>query len=231
MISDTAIAVMIAAERERYAAANPRSAALARDAARHWHRGVPFHWMLDWGTPFPLFAERAEGARLWDVDGHCYEDFCLGDTGSMFGHSPEPVAKAIARQASRGLTYMLPTEDAVVVADELAARFKLPFWQVTSSASEANRAVIRWARGITGRDMILVFNGCYHGAVDDVFVDLRGGVPELRRSLVGQVYDVRDHTVVIEFNDLPALEAALAKGDVAAVLMEPAMTKIGRAHV
>ena len=227
MISDTAIAVMIAAERERYAAANPRSAALARDAARHWHRGVPFHWMLDWGTPFPLFAERAEGARLWDVDGHCYEDFCLGDTGSMFGHSPEPVAKAIARQASRGLTYMLPTEDAVVVADELAARFKLPFWQVTSSASEANRAVIRWARGITGRDMILVFNGCYHGAVDDVFVDLRGGVPELRRSLVGQVYDVRDHTVVIEFNDLPALEAALAKGDVAAVLMEPAMTNVG----
>lgn len=227
MITDQAIAAMIAAEQDRYVAANPRSAALARDAARHWHRGVPFHWMLDWGTPFPLFADRAEGARLWDVDGHCYDDFCLGDTGSMFGHSPAPVAAALARQAGRGLTYMLPTEDAVVVADELARRFRLPYWQVTSSASEANRAVIRWCRGITGRDKVLVFNGCYHGAVDDVFVDLRDGMPELRKSLVGQVYDVREHTVVIEFNDLPALEAALARGDVACVLAEPAMTNVG----
>jgi glutamate-1-semialdehyde 2,1-aminomutase len=227
VISDAAIAAMIAAERERFVAANPKSAALGQAAARHWHRGVPFHWMLDWGTPFPLFADRAEGAELWDADGHRYDDLCLGDTGSMFGHSPAPVAAAIARQASRGLTYMLPTEDAVVVADELAKRFILPFWQVTSSASEANRAVIRWCRGITGRDKVLVFNGCYHGAVDDVFVDLRDGVPELRQSLVGQVYDVREHTVVIEFNDLAALEAALGKGDVACVLAEPAMTNVG----
>lgn len=227
MISSSAIDAMIANERHRFIGANLRSAQLARESARHWHRGVPFHWMLDWGTPFPLFAERAQGAKLWDVDGHRYDDFCLGDTGSMFGHSPEPVAQAIARQSARGLTFMLPTEDAVAVADELAARFRLPFWQVTSSASEANRAVIRWSRGITGRSRILVFNGCYHGAVDDVFVDLRDGIPELRRSLVGQVYDVREHTVVIEFNDLAALEAELARGDVAAVLTEPALTNVG----
>ncbi len=227
MIADTAINRMIAAERERFIAANPKSAALGQAAARHWHRGVPFHWMLDWGTPFPLFAARAQGAELWDVDGHRYDDFCLGDTGSMFGHSPAPVADAIARQAHEGLTYMLPTEDAVVVADELARRFLLPFWQVTSSASEANRAVIRWCRGITGRDKILVFNGCYHGAVDDVFVDLRDGAPQLRGSLVGQVYDMREHTRVIEFNDLLALEAELAKGDVACVLTEPALTNVG----
>jgi glutamate-1-semialdehyde 2,1-aminomutase len=218
---------MLADERQRFADANPCSAMLARAAARHWHRGVPFHWMLDWATPFPLFVERAAGAELWDVDGHRHDDFCLGDTGSMFGHSPEPVANAIARQASRGLTYMLPSEDAVIVADELARRFKLPFWQVTSSASEANRAVIRWCRGITGRPKIVAFNGCYHGAVDDVFVDLRGGRPELRRSLVGQVYDIRQHTRVVEFNDPGALEAALAPGDVACLLMEPAMTNVG----
>ena len=218
---------MIGSERARFARANPRSAQLAREAERHWHRGVPFHWMLDWGTPFPLFADRAQGAELWDADGHRYDDFCLGDTGSMFGHSPPPVAQAIARQSARGLTFMLPTEDAIAVADELAARFHLPFWQVTSSASEANRAVIRWCRGITGRSRILVFNGCYHGAVDDVFVDLRDGMPELRRSLVGQVYDVRENTVVIEFNDLAALEAELARGDVAAVLTEPALTNVG----
>lgn len=227
MISSSAIEAMIANERDRFVSANPRSATLAREAARHWHRGVPFHWMLDWGTPFPLFAERAQGAELWDVDGHRYDDFCLGDTGSMFGHSPEPVAQAIARQSARGLTFMLPTEDSVAVADELAARFRLPFWQVTSSASEANRAVIRWCRGITGRSRILVFNGCYHGAVDDVFIDLRDGIPELRRSLVGQVYDVREHTTVIEFNDLAALETELARGDIAAVLTEPALTNVG----
>ena len=227
MISQANVSRMLEAERTRFADANPASAALARDAARHWHQGVPFHWMLDWGTPFPLFADRAQGAQLWDVDGHCYEDFCLGDTGSMFGHSPPPVARALAHQASRGLTYMLPTEDAPVVADELAARFGLPFWQVTSTASEANRAVIRWCRGITGRGTILVFNGCYHGAVDDAFVDLRDGAPQLRGSLVGQVYDVREHTRVTEFNDLPALEAALAPGDVAAILTEPALTNVG----
>ncbi len=227
MIAGQSIKAMIAAERELFVERNPRSAALAMAAARHWHRGVPFHWMLDWGTPFPLFVDRAQGAELWDVDGHRFDDFCLGDTGSMFGHSPAPVAEAIARQASRGLTYMLPSEDAVVVAEELATRFRLPFWQVTASASDANRAVLRWCRGITGRKRILVFNGCYHGAVDDVFVDLRNGVPELRRSLVGQVYDVREHTAVIEFNDLAALEAELAKGDIACVLTEPALTNVG----
>ncbi len=227
MIAEDAIAKMIEAERARFVAANPRSAQLGKEAAQHWYRGVPFHWMLDWGTPFPLFADRAQGAELWDADGHRYDDFCLGDTGSMFGHSPPPVAEALAGQGARGLTFMLPTEDAPVVAAELAARFGLPFWQVTSSASEANRAVIRWCRGITGRDKILVFNGCYHGAVDDVFVDLRNGLPELRRSLVGQVYDVREHTVVVEFNDLAALEQALEKGDVAAILTEPALTNVG----
>jgi glutamate-1-semialdehyde 2,1-aminomutase len=227
VIAPAAIDRMLAAERQRFADARPGSAGLAHAAARHWHRGVPFHWMLDWGTPFPLFADRAEGAELWDVDGHRYDDFCLGDTGAMFGHSPPPVARALARQAARGLTFMLPTDDAIAVADLLAGCFGLPFWQVTGSASEANRAVIRWCRAITGRDRILVFNGCYHGAVDDVFVDLRDGVAELRRSLVGQVYDIRQHTRVIEFNDLAALEAALAPGDVAALLMEPAMTNVG----
>lgn len=227
MITDNAIAAMIASEKERYINANPKSLALAERAKNHWHRGVPFHWMLDWGTPFPLYVDKAQGAELWDADGHHYDDFCLGDTGSMFGHSPAPVADAIARQSSRGLTYMLATEDAVIVADELAKRFKLPFWQVTSTASEANRAVIRWCRAITGRSKILVFNGCYHGAVDDVFVDLLNGEPQLRKSLIGQVYDVREHTVVIEFNDLGALEAALKTGEIAAVLTEPALTNVG----
>lgn len=227
MISAASVEKMIAAERVRFADSRPASAEQARRARAHWHRGVPFHWMLDWGTPFPLFVREATGARLWDLDGEAFDDFCLGDTGAMFGHSPPPVADAIARQAARGLTAMLPGEDVVAAGAALCAMFGLPWWQVTSSASEANRAVIRWCRGITGRTKILVFNGCYHGAVDDVFVDLRHGVPELRRSLVGQVYDVREHTRVIEFNDLEALKKALAPGDVAAILTEPALTNVG----
>jgi glutamate-1-semialdehyde 2,1-aminomutase len=164
MIAESAIQTMIVAESARFAKAKPASADRAKRAAAHWHRGVPFHWMLDWGTPFPLFVKDAKGAQLWDADGQAFDDFCLGDTGAMFGHSPPAIAEAIAHQASRGLTAMLPGDDVVAVGDALASTFGLPWWQVTSSASEANRAVIRWCRGITGRDKILVFNGCYHGA-------------------------------------------------------------------
>jgi glutamate-1-semialdehyde 2,1-aminomutase len=221
------ISDLTALETARFVSANPKSAAAADARAAHWHQGVPFHWMLDWPSPFPLVAAEAKGATLVTLDGQKLDDFCLGDTASMFGHSPEPLAQALAKQASEGLSFMLPTAATADVGDLLSARFGLPYWQITTTASEANRAVIRWARGMTGRSKILVFNGCYHGAVDDVFVDLRGGVPETRASLVGQVWDVTEHTISIEFNDVDALEAALASGDVACVLAEPAMTNCG----
>jgi glutamate-1-semialdehyde 2,1-aminomutase len=185
------------------------------------------HWMNDWSTPFPLTVREASGARFRDADGHEYVDFCLGDTGAMFGHAPQPVAQAIARQSARGYTAMLPSEDAGPVAAELSRRFGLPCWQFALSASDANRFVLRWLRAATGRSKVLVFNGCYHGTVDDVFVDLVDGVPTQRDSLLGQVHKLTDHTVVVEFNDLPALEAALAQGDIACVLAEPVMTNIG----
>lgn len=216
-----------AAERASFIARNPVSAGLAGRASEHMLFGVPMHWMKDWSTPFSLTVREASGARFSDVDGHDYVDFCLGDTGAMFGHAPPPVAQAIVRQASRGYTVMLPSEDAGPVAQELARRFQMPFWQFALSASDANRFVLRWLRAATGRSKVLVFNGCYHGTVDDVFVDLVGGVPVQRDSLLGQVHDLTEHTVVVEFNDLQALEAALAKGDVACVLAEPVMTNIG----
>lgn len=208
-------------------AANPKSAAAANVRAKHWHQGVPFHWMRDWPSPFPLVAASAAGATLTTIDGHKLDDFCLGDTAAMFGHAPSPLARAIAEQAERGLGYMLPVEGVERVGALLAERFGLPLWQVTTTASEANRAVIRWARAITGRSKTLIFNGCYHGAVDDVFVDMRGGVAETRRSLVGQVYDITQHTVVVEFNDLDALATALVREDIACVLAEPVMTNVG----
>ncbi len=217
----------LAAERERFTVSHPRSAALADRAREHLLFGVPLHWMNDWGTPFALHVDHASGVQVTDVDGHALTDFCLGDTGAMFGHSPAPVAAAVARQAARGYTTMLATEDAAVVGELLAQRFGLPFWQFAMSATDANRYIVRWIRAATGRKKILVFNGCYHGTIEDVFVDLVDGQPVQRDSLLGQVHDLTEHTVVVEFNDLAALEAALKHGDVACVLAEPVMTNIG----
>ncbi|TWC39527.1 glutamate-1-semialdehyde 2,1-aminomutase [Pseudomonas sp. SJZ079] len=226
-ISETAVEAFVARERQRFLEQNPQSVALAERARHSLYAGVPMHWMADWSTPCPLFVERAKGARFYDVDGHAYLDFCLGDTGSMFGHSPEPIAKAITEQASNGLTSMLPGEDAVVCGELLAARFGLPFWQVTATATDSNRYVLRWARAITQRKTLLVFDGCYHGSVDDVMVRCRDGATQPRAGLIGQAYDLTQYSRSIPFNDVEALEAALAQGDVAALLCEPAMTNIG----
>ena len=214
-------------ERARFSAAHPTSAALALKAKDHWLGGVPMHWMGDWATPFAIFAKSGQGARLTDVDGLVYDDFCLADTPSMFGHGLEVVAKALADQASRGTGFMLPTEDAAEVGQLLSARFGLLYWQTANTATDANRAAIRWARAVTGRSQILVFDGCYHGAVDDTFVSLSSGKAALKAGLVGQVHDVAAFTKVIDFNDLATLEAALAPGDVACVLAEPVMTNCG----
>lgn len=231
MITDAAIDRIATREAEAFRKANPQSLALAKRAEANWFQGVPFHWMLDWPSPVPLVAASAQGATLTTVDGGTLDDFCLGDTASMFGHSPKPLANALAKQASEGLSYMLPTEKGVELGAMLAQMFGLPRWQVTTTASEANRAVIRWCRGITGRKKILIFNGCYHGAVDDVFVDLRGHAsgwePKMRASLIGQVHDILPTTAVIEFNDVVALERELKKGDIACVLAEPVMTNVG----
>jgi hypothetical protein len=96
MIGPDKLGRLHAAERERFRADHPRSAALAAQAQGHWLYGLPMHWMRDWPLPHPLFVERAAGAALWCVDGHRLADFCLGDTGAMFGHSPEPVTRALA---------------------------------------------------------------------------------------------------------------------------------------
>ncbi|GAA6141067.1 aspartate aminotransferase family protein [Hydrogenophaga sp. 5NK40-0174] len=214
-------------EQQLFRARNPLSEQMATRARGHLLFGVPLHWMNDWGTPFALHVAKAKGAVVTDVDGHELIDFCLGDTGAMFGHCPEPVARALASQGAKGLTTMLATEDAGVVGELLAERFGLPFWQFAMSATDANRYLLRWVRAATGRKKLLVFNGCYHGTIEDVFVDLIDGRPHQRDSLLGQVHDLLEHTVVVEFNDLAGLERALQGGDVACVLAEPVMTNIG----
>ncbi len=221
------IASLKARERKRFAARCPRSEQLAQQAQDGWLNGVPMHWMADWATPFPLFVAQARGARFTDVDGQDYADFCLGDTGAMTGHSPPPLAEALARQGAMGLTTMLPSADAVWVGNELKRRFGLSCWQVTTTASDANRCVLRWARAASSRPIVIVFDGCYHGTVDDAMVRVRDGKTVARNGLLGQVHDLGLYTRVVPFNDVAALEAALQPGDVAAVLTEPVMTNIG----
>ncbi|MGE0279425.1 MAG: aspartate aminotransferase family protein [Rhizobiaceae bacterium] len=211
-------------EAHTYAAARPKSHAAFGKGIAGFVGGVPMHWMSDWPMPFPIIIDQARGATITDIDGITLDDFCLGDTGSMFGHSPPAVAKAIARQAKRGLTYMLPSEDALELGRLLTEKFGLAAWQIATTATDANRFALRTARSVTGRDKILVFNGCYHGAVDETMVRLRNGRPVNRPGLAGEFRDLTQRTRVVEFNDLDALQAALADRDVACVITEPVLT-------
>jgi glutamate-1-semialdehyde 2,1-aminomutase len=213
-------------ERAVFARARPKSAAASEDVSGFFG-GVPQHWMLDWATPFPLVVAHAQGTSITDIDGHSLTDLCLGDTGAMFGHSPQPIARAITDAAQAGLTTMLPSKDAQHVGALLKAHFKLPFWQVTLSASDANRFALRAARAVTGRTKVLVFDGCYHGAVDEAGVQLGNGGIEQKPSLWGQAYDLADVTVCVPFNDFDAVAAALGTGQIACVMMEPALTNCG----
>lgn len=228
-LSSERIASLQQAERERFIATHPRSMALARAAQAHYLFGVPLHWMRDWPSPATLFVQSAQGIALSCADGLSYADFCLGDTGAMFGHSPTALAQAIAQQAAQGLTCMLPSTHAVAVGEGLQRVFGLPVWQMALTASDANRFVLRWARAITQRPQLLVFDGCYHGAVDDTLVDLdlATGRTLPRPSVLGNVHNHAEFTRVVPFNDLPALKAALARGDVACLLAEPALTNFG----
>jgi len=222
------LARLMTAERERFARAHPRSGKLHARARASLLDGVPMNWMTEWASPFPLFVESASGAGFRCVDGHEYVDFCLGDTGAMAGHGPAPTIAAVERQMRRGITHMLPTDDAIGAGEELTRRFGLPLWQFTMTATDANRFSIRLARAITGRPRILVHDECYHGSVDETFATLDPGGRVVATDLsIGPPVDPALTTRVVPFNDVPALERALAHEDVAAVLVEPALTNVG----
>lgn len=211
-------------ETRRFAKGRPQTRRLHDEGDADWLGGVPMHWMKDWPSPFSLVVAKAKGARLKDADGFSLDDFCLGDTGSMFGHSPAPVARAIRKQAGRGLTAMLPTKAALRVGARLSERFGAMQWQVATTATDANRNALRVARAVTGRRKVLVFDGCYHGTLEDTMVTLEGGRTVARPGLVGQGFNLGEGAVCVPFNDPDALKAALATGEVAAVLCEPVMT-------
>ncbi|MGZ0786732.1 aspartate aminotransferase family protein [Pseudomonas saponiphila] len=215
-------------ELQLFAEQHPRCGAFYQENLQHWLYGAPLHWMQQWPGAYPIMVADARGATLTDCDGHEYVDFALGDTGAMFGHAQPAVAAAIAEQALHGSTLMLPTADSLWVGKELSRRFGLPYWQVTTSATDANRFVLRLCRMITGRQKVLVFNCNYHGSVDESQVEFDAQGRMIPRDGVhANGLQHQATTRLVEFNDLPALEAALAHGDVAAVLTEPFMTNVG----
>jgi len=221
------LAELMAREEARFEEDHPRSRALFERAKASMLAGVPMPWMTEWAGPYPVFVEEAKGARFVDVDGHGYVDFCLGDTGGMTGHSPDVAVAAIAEQAAKGITLMLPSEDSIWVGEEMARRFGLPYWQFCLTATDANRFTLRLARAITGRPKVLVYNYCYHGSVDETIITIEDGVAGPRPGSIGPQVDPTVTSRVIEFNDVDALEEALAHEDVACVLAEPALSNIG----
>jgi glutamate-1-semialdehyde 2,1-aminomutase len=222
------LTALIDRERAAYRANFPASAD-AFAAGKHLLGGVPMTWMRMWSGGFPLYHATASGARLVDIDGHEFIDFCLGDTAAMAGHSPAAVQAAVSRRYAElgGATTMLPTQDAAWVAAELTRRFGPAQWSFTLTATDANRWAIRLARQLTRRPKIAVFSYCYHGSVDETFIVATPQGPRSRPGNVGAPVDPRETSRVAEFNDPAALERELSHGDVAAVLMEPALTNIG----
>lgn len=229
MIDRSALAAHLQTEQATHAERTPQSRALF-EAADHLFGRVPMTWMNKWSGGYPLYLDRAHGNRITDVDGHEYVDFALGDTGSMAGHSPQATVDAVQRRIGElgGITTMMPSEDAEWVAADLTRRFGLPLWSFSLTATDANRWALRVARMVTGRPKVMAFSYCYHGSVDETFV-ITGpdGGTAPRGGNVGPAYPVSETTRVAEFNDLASVEVGLALGDVAVLIMEPALTNIG----
>ena len=216
---------LLESENVRFIAERPRSTALLERARESMPRGVPMSWMDDLYEHPPVWVSHGEGAHFTDVDGHRYLDMYVADMSAFCGHAPAAVVEAVSARIARGNQFLLPSEDAIAVAEHLSTRYGLPQWQFTSSATQANTEVIRIAREMTGRGTILLFDGKYHGEGDATLVVLEDGevVPEMR----GLPAWITGQARLVPFNDVMALEAALAADDVALVLAEPAMTNAG----
>jgi glutamate-1-semialdehyde 2,1-aminomutase len=212
-------------ESVRFVADRPRSMANTEQARGFMPRGVPMSWMDDLYEHPPVWVSSGEGSSFTDVDGHTYVDMYAADMSAFCGHAAPPVVEAVARRMAEGNQFLLAGEDAILLAQHLAGRYGMPKWQFTLSATQANTEVIRLARQATGREVILMFDGKYHGHGEATLVTLEHAevVPEydgMPGSITGQAR-------VVGFNDIDSLERALSPRDVALVLAEPAMTNAG----
>jgi glutamate-1-semialdehyde 2,1-aminomutase len=228
MINRNRIENLLEKETNYFVQQHPKSATLHKEAEKNFIDGVPMNWMVKWPGKYPLFMTQANGSRLIDVDNHTFVDFCLGDTGAMTGHCPSLITDKLKAQFDKGFTTMLPIAEVNSVGKALEKRFKLPYWQICISATDANRFALRIARGITKRQYVVTFNYCYHGTVDETLATLdenRNVIP--RAGNLGPQVSPVHTTRVVEFNNIDDLENALKDEQVACVLMEPAMTNIG----
>ncbi len=224
------LAEALTQERSAFTAGRPKSQAAALEAAEHLIGGVPMTWMAKWAGGFPMFLAEARDNRVTDIDGHTYVDFALGDTGAMAGHSPAATVAAVRHQLELvgGITAMLPTADAAWVAAELTRRFGVTRWSFALTATDANRWALRLARLVTCRPLVASFAYGYHGTVDETFVVRdHDGTTIARAGNVAPAVPPAETTRAVEWNDLASVEAALAPGDVAVLITEPALTNIG----
>eukprot|EP01124_Arcella_intermedia_P031684 TRINITY_DN721_c0_g1_i1.p1 TRINITY_DN721_c0_g1~~TRINITY_DN721_c0_g1_i1.p1 ORF type:complete len:390 (-),score=72.33 TRINITY_DN721_c0_g1_i1:33-1202(-) len=230
-IDRSKLKLLINKENQLFEQRNPKSLELYKRSQNSLLGGVPMHWMIKWAGKFPVFVTHGKGQYFYDVDKNEYLDLCLGDTGAMTGHAPEGTLDIVTERIRNGITFMLPTEDSIYVGEELQKRFKMKYWQVCLTATDANRFSLRLARHVTGRPKVLVFNWCYHGTVDETFVVLdKDGKVIPRPGGIGPQVNPALTSKVVEFNDLKALDEALSTRDVACLLAEPAMTNIGIIH-
>jgi glutamate-1-semialdehyde 2,1-aminomutase len=210
-----------AEELARFRADRPRSLAMISRARAHMPNGTPMAWMAS-DNDQPVYIDHGEGPGFTDVDGFTYLDFNASDMAMFGGHANPAIVAAVQAQAARSTQFLLPTEASVEVAEELARRYPVPQWQFTLSATQANTEAIRLARAVTGREVIVLFEGHYHGHFEEGLVNAEGGqVAVMQRGLSK---GVTGRVRIAQFNDAGTLRQALEPGDVALVLTEPAMT-------
>ncbi len=219
-VSESRIEFIYEVETKRFHANRPRSRTLLNRARSYMPNGVPCAWMDGLYFHDPIFAVKGEGAYFWDADGHRYLDMNQADLSMNCGYGPTGLAEVIAQRVRDGTQFLLPVEQSIDVCSALSERYGLPFWQFTLSASSANTEVIRIARAFTDRECVLVFDGKYHGHIDDTLY-------EDQHRLVGHQSSFGRNTISVPFNNLEAVESAFKKHSIACILTEPALTNIG----
>jgi glutamate-1-semialdehyde 2,1-aminomutase len=210
-----------ARELARFREERPRSLDMIGRARAHMPNGTPMAWMAS-DNDQPIYIDHGQGPGFTDVDGFSYLDFNASDMAMFCGHANPAIVAAIQAQAARSTQFLLPTEASVEVAEELSRRYPVPHWQFTLSATQANTEAIRLARAVTGREVIVLFQGHYHGHFDEGLVDLDGG--QARTTQRGLPKAVTGRVRIAQFNDADTLRRALEPADAALVLTEPAMT-------
>ena len=213
----------------------PRSAALAARAARSLAGGVTSSWQIT--RPQPIWIDRGLGSKVYDVDGNEYVDLHGGYGVMLVGHAHPRVVGAVSDRIARGSHFAQPSEDAIVVAEELARRFRLPLWRFANSGTEATMDAVHLMRAVTGRRKILKIEGAYHGHHDSVMVSVYDDMAELGppqrpsspQSGAGLPVEITGLTVIAQFNDLVTLEAIVSEheGELAGMILEPIMMNAG----